>query len=246
MRKIFILVFLISSLLTFGQEKYSDEDLSMYKKIIHEYSTRYKYVLELEKGKIIRSTTFWNKKFRSIHKFSYDENSNIIKNDLIDFYVKDTSTYDSAPIIYINSYNNLNQLISIKEFDAGQEERAVITEFSDYNAMGLPQKKIGPSYSENLTYDLQGNIVKKIVTSKLFDKEKVETIEYTYDENNNIISLKRKISPEEKFPIIILGGYPKYEFERFRYKYNKYGHWTKKYWIIEGKEMLFAKRKFEK
>jgi len=237
---------MISSLLTFGQEKYSNEDLSMYKKIIHEYSTRYKYVMELEKGQIIRSTIFWNKKFRSTHKYSYDENSNITQDDLIDFYVKDTSTYNSGPIIYINSYNNLNQLISIKEFYAGQEEHAFITEFSDYNAMGLPQKIIRSGYSENLIYDLQGNIVKKIATNKIFDKEEVETIEYTYDENNNIISLKRKMSPEEKFPIIMLEAYPKYEFERFRYKYNKHGDWTKKYWIIEGKEMLFAKRKFEK
>jgi len=255
MRKTLLILFLFFSITVFGQYKYSNEDLSVYKKIIHENSTKYKYVMELNNGKIVQQTTFWNKKFRSTHQYSYDKNSNITRDELVEFYIKDTATYDNQPIIFINTYNDLNQLASIREYEIGKEERAIVTIFLDYNAMGLSQKISNPFSTENLVYDFKGNVIKKIITSKSIDNPEVfeiETEELTYDKNKNVISITktnnygRKYFDKNDFETYPLGGYPYYPFEEFEYKYNKYGHWTKKYSIIKGKKILLATRKFKK
>ena len=80
--------------------------------------------------------------------------------------------------------------------------------------------------------------------NKETDSTQVETITYEYNSQNNITSLNRHFKFPVRFPIIFVGGRSHYENEKFRYEYNKDGLWTKKYWIINEKEILIEKRKF--
>ena len=71
------------------------------------------------------------------------------------------------------------------------------------------------------------------------------TTYYKYDDRNNVIEIHREYLPKQEFPIIMIGGPAKYEFEYFRYKYNKNGLWSKKYKTVNGMEYVVAKRKYK-
>jgi len=142
-------------------------------------------------------------------------------------------------------------LLVRKTFDFGMTER-----YSDFNELGKPKliERIEESdikawpYKELMEYDKKGNIIKTTEFSTYEDlngknvNEKATT-NYTYDERNNVIEIHREYEPKQEFTITITGGTFLYEYEYFRYKYNKNGLWHKKYTNVEGKEYLIAKRK---
>ncbi|MGB5419563.1 hypothetical protein, partial [Algibacter sp.] len=105
-------------------------------------------------------------------------------------------------------------------------------------------------YKELIEYNIKGNIIKTIEFS-IYEDLKGKTIHekatthFKYDKWNNVIEIHREFEPKQEFPIIIIGGPAKYEFEYFRYKYNKNGLWTKKYKTVDAKEILVAKRKYK-
>lgn len=257
MRKTLLFLSFFCSLSVFGQFKYSNEDLSVYKKIIHENSAKQKHIFELENGKIVTLMFYVNDKFRSKTKASYDKNQNLTQIDLIEFFAKDSITYESYPQVFINKYNSSNQLISVTEIirtNSGKEKHYETTEFLNYNASGLPEKKVSSYSTEDLVYDIKGNIIQKTESRSVNAKDnpEIEITKYTYDKNNNVISIQRqnnygrKYFDENDFSTYSLGGYPYYEYEEISYCYNKNGHWEKKYSIVKGKKTLREKRKFIK
>ena len=148
-------------------------------------------------------------------------------------------------------YND--SLLVRKTFDFGMTEK-----YSDFNELGKPKLieriekwdfKAWP-YKEMIKYDKKGNIIKstEFYTCEDLNGKTVSektTTHYKYDNQNNVIEIQREYDPKQEFPIIMIGGPAKYEFEYFRYKYNKNGLWTKKYKTVNGKEYLVAKRKYK-
>ena len=128
--------------------------------------------------------------------------------------------------------------------------------YSDFNELGKPKLierivesniKLRP-FKELIEYDNNGKIIKKTEFNyNLNNQEKIEksTTIFKYDNRNNVIEIHREFEPKQKFPIIMIGGPSKYEFEYFRYIYNKNGLWTKKYKTVNGIENLVAKRKYK-
>ena len=129
--------------------------------------------------------------------------------------------------------------------------------YSKFTANKLPQIEewiFEPKNRKEYKYDSNDDLIEQkefqnynnSSTNKETDSIQVETITYKYDNHHNVIELKRSFKFPVEFPIIIGGGKSHYEHERFRYAYNKYGLWTKKYWIIKDKEILIEKRRFYK
>ena len=63
-----------------------------------------------------------------------------------------------------------------------------------------------------------------------------ETTRYRYDKYNNVVRLHRSNDQEWKYPITVTGGPAQYEYETFRYVYNRDGLWNKKFKTVDGKE----------
>lgn len=202
----------------------------------------------LSNGYINTQENYWKKELRSRYVFKYDRYGNI---------EREKTTYDinEGKINEISDieleYNDT--LLISKTFGFGMTEK-----YSDFNKLGKPklierneasQFKAFP-YKESIEYDNGGNVSKTIKLSVYEDlngetiNEKA-TVHYKYDHRNNVIEIHREYEPKQKFPIPITGGPFLYEYEYFRYKYNKNGLWTKKYKTVNGKENLIAKRKYQ-
>jgi hypothetical protein len=258
MQKIFFLFTLFLIQFSFSQSFYSFEslddleNLKNYKKVIVKYPIfkiyKSTYSFHLKDGKIIEHW-YKSKKLKSGFKSKYHYNQfnhidyKVIYYDLAKGNVNDT-------IFYNLMYNSSNQLI---KSNYTRKEC-----YSNFNENGLPQKIdlcersiskdsiIEINYKTELIYNSQNKIIKKTTYSIVEKKIEINEIIYKYDSKGNIIELSRKNTPKTEFPIYIIGGLAQYENERFRYKFNKDGIWTKKYWIIEGKEYLIEKRKLVK
>ena len=96
-----------------------------------------------------------------------------------------------------------------------------------------------------LIYDENGNITSEKIFSKFENQYKIEINNYKYDKFNNLIEVIRNSIPKETYPIPVVGGRFHYEIEKYRYVYNKDNLWIEKYWIVEDKEYLIEKRKFQ-
>jgi hypothetical protein len=199
-------------------------------------------------GLVSAQESYWKNELRSRTEFKYDRFGNV---------EREINTYDINEG-KINDISNLkleyyDSLLVRKEFDFGMTEK-----YSDFNELGKPKLierieesdfKLRP-YKELIEYDKNGNVIKLIQFSIYEDmngntvNEKATT-NYKYDDRNNVIEIHRKFEPKQNFPIIMIGGPAKYEYEYFRYKYNKNGLWTKKYKTVNEKETLVAKRKYK-
>ena len=202
----------------------------------------------LKKGIAVIEENYWKKELRHRTAFEFD-NQNNVKQEIETYNINDGK---------VNNILNIklkyeDSLLIRKEFDFGMTEK-----YSDFNEFGKPKLierfeesefKAFP-FKEVLEYDKNGNVTKSTEYSIYEDlngkvvNEKATT-SYKYDKWNNVIEIHREFEPRQKFPIIMTGGPAKYEFEYFRYKYNKKGLWTEKFKTVNGKEFLVAKRKYK-
>jgi len=202
----------------------------------------------LTNGLVSARESYWKKELRSRTEYKYDRFGNV---------EREINTYDINEG-QINNISNLkleydDSLLIRKEFDFGITEK-----YSDFNELGKPKliERIEESdfkmwpYKELIEYDDKGNVIKSTELSVKEDlngktiNEKATT-NYKYDDRNNVIEIHREYEPKQEFPIPITGGPFLYEYEYFRYKYNKNGLWTKKYKTVNGKEYLVAIRKYK-
>ena len=140
-----------------------------------------------------------------------------------------------------------------KEFSFGKTEK-----YSDFNELGKPKLieteeliSLKPDTKELIAYDTAGNIIKSTLliiyqNSDISPKPENEKsiTNYKYDNHNNVIEIHRAYEPKQKFPIQIPGEPALYEYEYYRYEYNKRGLWTKKYKTVNGEEYLVVKRRY--
>ncbi|WP_445721709.1 hypothetical protein [Flavobacterium sp.] len=243
------LTFLFLTLILFSKTTYAqyqelenNENFKKYKslKIINYYDKNWKSgwtkKIRLNDGRIESISNYLRSRLtvKVIHK--YDEKGNLM------YEIKDQET-----LKYSYIYNDKNQIIEMNNFCKEV--------YSNFNHQNLPQT-IERSceggvdslfgYRYELKYDDKANVIEHKTFSKFEGVFRVETISYKYDTHNNIIELKRSNIPEEKYPRIMIGGRAHHEVEKFRYVFNENNLWTEKYWIVEEKEWLVAKRKFKK
>jgi hypothetical protein len=200
----------------------------------------------LENGLVTAEESYWKNELRSRTEFKYDQFNNV-EREIKTFDINEGKVNHVTKI----KLEYKNGLLVCKEYDYGLTEK-----YSDFTEHGKPkliertdEHKIWP-HKEAFKYDENGNIIKSIVFSTYTDlKDKTvnekATTYFKYDKWNNIIEIYREFEPKQEFPIIMVGGPAKNEFEYFRYKYKKNGLWTKKYKTVNGKEYLVAKRKYK-
>ena len=203
-----------------------------------------KYVLN-EKGFISIEENYLNKKLRSRFEYYYDEYNN--QN-------KEVKTFDPDDGVVSDEYDYklvVDEKGSIVQSGSGD----FMKKYSNFTKLGKAQliemkADFGAfPYKEVYTYDEKGNIVKSIFyynTPDSLEKKSKEIRQFRYDKHNNVILLYRSNDPEQEFPMPMTGGPFKYEYEKFRYIYNRDGLWKKKFKTVEGKEYLIKKRKYIK
>jgi len=251
MRNILLIIFILGiSNFSVGQNS-NEELLKEYNFYIEKNIEMGKWSkkIYLKNGLPVIEESYWKKELRHRTEFEYDEHRNI---------KKETETFE----INEGKVNNVsdiklkyeNDLLTHREYNYGRP----IEKYSDFNKLGKPKliERIEESdfkawpYKELIEYDKKGNIIKSTESSIYQDlNEKTinekSTTHYKYDVRNNVIEIHREYEPKQEFPIIMTGGPSLYEFEYYRYKYNKNGLWTKKYKTVNGKEYLVAKRKYK-
>lgn len=244
-----ITMILLNFNISFGQ-KAESEYLKEYDFYIEENIEMGKWWTKyyLSNGLINVQENYWKKELRSRYEFEYDTYNNVIR---------EKTTYDindgNVDYVSLIKLKYKDSLLISKELSFGIKEK-----YSDFNEFGKPKQivRIDSSkftlqpYKELIEYDKNGNIIKKIEFSSYedFDGKTIKetaTTYYKYNDRNNVIEIHREFEPKQEFPIIMTGGPAKYEFEYFRYKYNKNGLWTKKYKTADGKEILVAKRTYK-
>jgi hypothetical protein len=210
----------------------------------------------LNNGLVYQEENYLEKKLMSEQKYIYDDYGNLLF-EISTYNINSGNKIDTI-FKYQYKYDEFNRVIE-KEYSFGMVEK-----FSKFDNNSKP-KLIERFYKDNKTlyfrpinefrdFDENGNLIKEIKTeieypeseSDTIKKIKIETNTYKYDKYGNVIEIKRSYNPEESFPIIMIGGLPLYETEKMEYKYDKFGLWTKKYWIAGGKKILLYKRKFIK
>ena len=208
---------------------------------IGNWSTKY----GLKNGLVSLQENYWKNELKSRTKFEYDRFGNV-EREIVTFRINDG---------HINDISNFkleykDSLLVRKKFDNGMTEK-----YSNFNKLGKPKLierieesdfKLWP-FKEQLEYDNNGNIVKHIKFKYDYGDQNIitkATIHYKYNELNDVIEIHREFEPEREFPLL-KNGPLKYEYEFFRYKYNKNGLWTKKFKTTNGKEILVAKRKYK-
>ncbi|WP_223033723.1 hypothetical protein [Hanstruepera marina] len=202
----------------------------------------------LDNGLISVQESYWRNELRNRTEFEYDRFGNV-EREINTYNINDGKRNNISN--FILEYKD--SLLISKEFRFG-----VIEKYSNFNDLGKPQKIIRIDSSkftlrpnkELIEYDKNGNIIKTTEFSSYedFDGKTINetaTTYYKYNNENNVIEIHREFEPKQEFPIHMTGGPSKYEFEYFRYKYNRSGLWTKKYKSVEGKEILVAKRKYK-
>lgn len=248
--KFFLLYFLFFTSYAFSQSYKEIEQNANLKKydsveIIDYYGkkkTGWSKKISLKNG-YINSVQNFNKSYLTYYTEYYYDKRNDLNFEIVKFDSNKGKTNDTINYSYV--YNDKNQLI---------EKRTLIKEFfSNFNAQNLPQTiETGKTaldsllgYRNELIYDFKGNLIEEKVFSKIDNQIKIETTKYKYDGHNNVIELNRSSLPKNEYPIIMAGGLPQFENEKFRYVYNKSNLWIEKYWIVENKEHLIQKRKFK-
>lgn len=202
----------------------------------------------LKEGLVIAKESYWKNKLRRRVEYRYDDHQNITQE-------RETFNINKGKVNKVSEikleYEN-GKLVK-REFDYG-----VIEKYSDLNELGKPKLterfSKGPlspmTYKEIIEYDPKGNIVKSIKYSIYKDfsgtaSEEIAITSFKYDKQNNIVEIHHQFEPRQKFPIPITGGPSLYEFEYYRYKYNKEGLWIRKYKTVDGKEHLIKKREYK-
>jgi hypothetical protein len=238
--QITLLSLLICSL-SFAQKNKEFEKLKKYKRyevIINpttKYSWTYKY--ELKNGYITEQEYYGGKKLTFKCIVIYDTINN--------------SQYTIE--LFDRNEGYKNDSIVKKEIDSiknriknNYPKKEIIKKSGEYDLNGNLIKEEDSIWGKSeYKYDSLNNII-EYKRSDYPEKGQIKTISYKYDEFNNVIEINREFNYPVEFPIPVGGGRGHYKKENFRYVYNKDGLWIKKYWIVEGKELLIEKRKFYK
>lgn len=272
---ILIFTFNINSIYSqnFSNEKNKLLGFKLIKELKYDsYEKSWSNIFFLKKGEVTECEIYFKNNLRSklhyiynddgalIYEISIYKNKNILKVDTINKYTfkkddKKRIIEKNFNSIFYEEYSNFNNNglpTVIKAFN-----------FNKDTLTNRPFKKI-------LSYDGNGNIKKEIsyiyelfdLNEKKLDNVKfeadtiisnkwkyilaVESNYYSYDNFNNIIEIKRERNPERDKNSVMTGGRPIYDLEKYYYSYNKYGLWTKMYWILNGKKSLIKKRMFKK
>jgi hypothetical protein len=225
-------------------------------KNLDSYKSSWSQINYLINGIINQNEHYFEGKLRSKQYYIYDKFGNEIyevqtfdsnigtKNDTIQ---NNKLTYNSKGFLSQIDYHSGN-IEKYSDFTETGKPRLIESFIPKNDSLILwPSKKI-------IIYDGNGNIEKEMIYVFSYSQEnnrtkrdiQIETNHYKYDKFNNIIEIKRENEPNIKFPIIMTGGRPQYEIEKFRYVYNSDGLWTKMFWIVDGKEKLIKKRKLIK
>jgi len=225
-------------------------------KNLDSYKSSWSQINYLINGIINQNEHYFEGKLRSKQYYIYDKFGNEIyevqtfdsnigtKNDTIK---NNKLTYNSKGFLSQIDYHSGN-IEKYSDFTKTGKPRLIESFIPKNDSLILwPSKKI-------IIYDGNGNIEKEMIYLFSYSQEnnraktdiQIETNHYKYDKFNNIIEIKRENEPNIKFPIIMTGGRPQYEIEKFRYVYNSDGLWTKMFWIVDGKEKLIKKRKLIK
>tara|TARA_R110002051_G_scaffold255120_2_gene314192 strand:+ start:22268 stop:23014 length:747 start_codon:yes stop_codon:yes gene_type:complete len=239
-----ILVILISSSYLFSQNNELD-GLKKYNSYIikHLESGKWSTKCDLINGLVTNIESYYKRELRSRRIYEYDKYKNKIR-EIRTFDINEGVINDTMEIKLIYIHDSLV---------AEKHTLGTIEKFSDFNEFGKPKmlertEEFGFSpFIELFEYDKAGNVSKEIAHTEFKNAHEIivretETNFYTYDLRHNVIEIRRKYSPKKTFPIPITGGPALYEIENFRYVYNKYGLWTKKYKTVEGTEKLIARR----
>jgi len=255
MKKLSLLIIICFSVVGFSYGQHSEipnrEQLKQYNSYTHKFEPKscWKYVYELKDGLVVKQENYCKKELMNRTEFEYDQFGNV-EREINTYDFKDGKKKDTLNLKL--EYND--SLVVKKVFDFGTTEK-----YSDFTELGNPkliEKKdevlLKAFSKEQIEYDEKGNIIKSTQFTDYRDstvspKPQNEKciITYKYDDRNNVIEIHRKYEPKQEFPIPITGGPFLYEYEYFRYKYNKNRLWTKKYKTVNGKEYLIAKRKYK-
>ncbi|PRX56645.1 hypothetical protein [Flagellimonas meridianipacifica] len=244
----FFMLFIIGKSLGQYPEQPPKELLKKYRFYTHKFEPKscWKYKYELKNGLVVKQQNYCRNKLTYLALFEYDKFDNVYRE--IEKYNADDGNVNKVSEIKLDYEDGL---LIRKELDYGITEK-----YSDFTEFGEPklieredEHNIWP-YKETFEYDENGNVIKSTVYSTYNDLDdkiinEKATTSYKYDNWNNVVEIHREFEPEQEFPIIMIGGPAKYEFEYFRYKYNDSGLWTKKYKTVNEKEYLIAKRKYK-
>ena len=244
-----IIIMLLFFNISFAQ-KSEKELLSKYNSYIESNVEKEKWKTKyyLSNGLITIQENYYRSELRSRIEFEYDEFGNIerkINNYNIN--KENENNVSNIKLVYKDS------LLIRREYSFGKTEK-----YSDFNEFGKPKLieteelvLLKPFTRELLVYDTLGNIIKSTTSSDYQNSDispkpenEKSITNYKYDEHNNVIEIHRAFEPKQEFPIQITGGPLLYEYEYFRYEYNKKGLWTKKYKTVNGEEYLVTKRRY--
>ena len=261
MKKTIVIILFLLNQLSFSQNFENERArLIQYKyfevKNLASHNSSWSQKKILKNGLVFQNEHYFEGKLRSRQNYVYDNSGNQI------YEIQNYSSNDSKVNDTLNTqkftYNSENILIQkVSNFE-------IVEKYSNFTKNGKPKLKelfsttqdslfIYP-FKEIITYDSKENIIKEVKYKITYSQEinstkknlQIETNEYKYDEFDNIIEIIRRYQPKIEFPIMMTGGKPLYEVERFRYVYNEYGLWTKMYQIVNREEKLIKKRKFKK
>ena len=245
--KIFLFIFLLFTINVFGQSLENSATLKRYKTvetILGKNKNGWKKFSKLSNGKIVQTENYLRNELRHRVIFIYDSINDV---------TTEVEKYDpnkgevSDTLKYFYTWNKVKQLVEKKD------EFGCIEKYSNFNSKSLPEllERINCpldslfGYREEYLYDEKGNMIIEKIFSKIENQFQIEINNYKYDQYNNVIEVNRSSEPKQDYPIPVTGGRFRYENEKYRYIYNKYGLWTKQFWIVENKEHLIARRKYK-
>jgi len=200
-----------------------------------------------EEGLIVKEENYsGDDKLRSCYEYYYDEYDN---------QYKEITTYLLSEKGEVNHEHDYELVVDKKGRVVQKSSGDFMYIYSDFTELEKPQsvvKKFSVGVDKYFyEYDSKGNALKWTYNSRWIDMDdkehkSTEIIQYRYDELNNVIRLHRSNDKKWEYPMIITGGPSHYEYEKFRYVYNRDGLWKKKFKTVEGKEYLIKKRKYTK
>ena len=248
MRSYLVLIALIINIsILFGQNRDADKlkDYVSYIEENYESGGWSKKCTINDKGLIWIEENYLDKKLRSRYEYYYDRYGNRYK-EIQTFDPDDGVVNDEYDYKLVVDYNGViiqrgsGNFISVYSDFTELEQAQIVEREAEYGAF---------PYKEVYEYNDKGSILKTVFyynTPDSLIKISKETTQFRYDKNYNVILLYRSNSPEKEFPMVMTGGPFKYEYEKFRYVYNRDGLWKKKFKTVEGKEYLIKKRKYTK
>lgn len=249
MRNYFVIVLITSLCTVFGQNKDADKlkkYISYSEKDYDSWRGTTKHFFN-DEGLIVKEENYsHDNKLRSRYEYYYDEYGNQYKK---------ITTYLLSKKGEVNYEYDYELIVDDNGWVVKKGSGDFINVYSGFTDLGKPKlvvRKFSVGVDKHFyEYDSKGNILKWIHSAKWVDMDEkehrsIDIIQYRYDKFNNVIRLHRSNDQKWEYPMIITGGPSHYEYEKYRYVYNRDGLWKIKFKTVEGKEYLIKKRKYTK